>query len=126
MKKLVYIFLFTSILSYSQKNEDKLYFYFEFNNSNLLEKKWTSNKDKEIFKLVNNKNDSIEFISNNNVQFIKRKPRDIIVIDENFDFDFLTFLKLIENKKIIFIIKNEKKYRFIEIECVRMYEREQE
>lgn len=126
MKKLLYIFLIVSISSYSQKKEEKLYFYFEFNTSHLLEKKWKSNKENEIFTLINNKKDSIEFISNNNFTILKRKPKHIITIDKNYDFDFLSFLKLIENKKIIFITKNEKKYRFIEIDSIMIYERAQE
>src|SRR5690606_20300160 len=120
MKKFICIYIFTSIFAYSQKNEDNLYFYFEISSGSLLEKKWTSNKKQEVFKLINNKKDSIEFISNNNFHLIKRKPKKIIVIDENFDFDFLSFLRLIENKKIIFIVNYRDKYRFINIDSIEM------
>jgi len=111
--------------SFSQV-DDYLYIDFKINESQNIIKKWSFDKDFEKFTIINKQNDSVVFISNKE-SYIKNKKvkKNLIEFNYNFDFNFIDFFKILENKKVIIILNDNKKYRYIIINEIIQYQREQ-
>lgn len=119
------IFLLFFTFSYSQL-DDYLYIDFKMSESENITKRWSFDKEHEKFTIINKDNESVVFISNKE-SYIKNKKvkKSIIQIDYDFNFNFIEFFKQLENKKVIIILCDNKKYRYIVINEIIQYQRDQ-
>lgn len=124
MKKIIFILIIVSLNLEAQAN-DTLFIYFPLDKNTSVIKKWVYDLKSEKFKIANRFNDSVVFVGRESY-IRKRKPKkNIMYIDNNFEYDFFDFFKKIENKKIVIVLSYECRYRYIPIHEIFQYERPQ-
>ncbi len=122
---LTVIFSLTT-LNFKAQSNDVLFFYFPMDKNGGVTKKWEYDFKSEKIKIANKLNDSVIFVSRES--YIKKhKPKkNIIYIDDSFEYDFLSFFRKIEGKKIVIVLSYERKYRYIIVNEIFQYEKAQE
>lgn len=125
-KNFFYIVLFLISKSSFSQVDDNLFIDFKLTESKNIIKRWSFDNDNEKFTLINPQKDSVVFISYKESYIKNKKVRNnLIEINFDFNFNFIDFFKKLENKKIVIIVADDKKFRYVIINEIRQYQREQ-